>query len=112
MKLEDDPFVEDAAERVISEFSSSLAKFAFKSKPSTPVKEPRRSPRKATRNSYTEKDDRLRQSPSKKRVIYFDNEVKPSGSPSKKQKRGFAPPEVYAHLKLLPDYLKPCLDSG
>ncbi|KAF9052468.1 DNA glycosylase [Hymenopellis radicata] len=115
MKLEDDPFVEDAAEKVISEFSSSLAQFAFKSEPSTPVKEPRRSPRKATRTSYAD-TNRLRQSPSKKRVLYFDNDdddkvlVKPSGSPSKKQKRGFAPPEVYAHLKLLPDYLKPCLD--
>ncbi|KAJ7581058.1 hypothetical protein C8J56DRAFT_958975 [Mycena floridula] len=39
-----------------------------------------------------------------------DGDMDICSSPSKKRKREFAAPEVYAHLSMIPDYLEPNLD--
>jgi len=52
-------------------------------------------------------------SPSRKRDLAFVcDDTKIFTHSPKKQKRGYAAPEIYAHLNILQDYLKPELDSG
>ena len=135
MKLESDATL-DAPELVDAklsreEFKASLAQFAFSSE-SPSGSSPRRSPRKTVaRKSW---DDRsgisanvVKQesqiSPVKKRprpredaleheLNLFSEEDKKLILPSpQKKKRGYAPPENYAHLHLLPDHLLPNLDG-
>lgn len=120
---EDDPFNDEYSAKVVTDFSASLSHFAFKSEePSTPTKSLRRSPRKPTprraNSSYAGLDEADSPSSSKKRVYYFDDDEdekvpiqKNKGSPTKKLKRSYAPPEVYSHLNSLPDHLRSSLDS-
>ncbi|KAK7020511.1 UDG domain-containing protein [Favolaschia claudopus] len=87
-------------------FRSQISQFSYV------ASEPRRSPRKpcpVKRLASESSPKKRRMSPVKR--VKEESESKPSRSPSpKKLKRGYAPPEAYAHLHELQDHLKPDLD--
>ncbi|KAF7338195.1 UDG domain-containing protein [Mycena venus] len=89
----------------LTQFRSSLSQFSFDS---APKPEPRRSPRKpvpvGSRSASTTPVKRL----ASERGLNED--VKESKASFKKQKRSYAPPETYAHLREVQDHLKPDLD--
>ncbi|KAJ7774969.1 uracil-DNA glycosylase-like protein [Mycena metata] len=95
---------EDDSRGALDQFRSSLSQFSFSSPQKTEL---RRSPRKPAP---------LRTSPAKRPASDDEEERKPkvssrdkSRSP-KKQKRLYAPPETYGHLRELQDHLKLDLD--
>ncbi|KAJ7685316.1 uracil-DNA glycosylase-like protein [Mycena polygramma] len=87
----------------LDQFRSSLSQFSFEKT------ELRRSPRKPVPN----RSRTASSSPVKRRASESDTKetkiTSPERSP-KKQKRSYAPPETYAHLRELQDHLKPDLD--
>ncbi|KAF8212105.1 hypothetical protein K438DRAFT_1751654 [Mycena galopus ATCC 62051] len=102
MKEED--FTDDVAlaNNSLVQFRSSVSQFSFGSTPSNP--ELRRSPRKPVPVRRTTDISPV------KRLASESVDVKESKSSPKKQKRSYAPPETYAHLRELQDNLKPDLD--
>ncbi|KAF7363546.1 UDG domain-containing protein [Mycena sanguinolenta] len=86
----------------LTQFRSSVAQYSYDSPPSNT--EPlRRSPRKHVPSRSTS-------SSSVKRLASESVDMKETKISPKKQKRSYAPPETYAHLRELQDHLKPDLD--
>ncbi|KAK0500393.1 uracil-DNA glycosylase-like protein [Armillaria luteobubalina] len=114
----------EGSQQAVATFRESIAQFSCKLEHTSPVPALRRSSRRPIpRRSYTEFEDitSKREPLEKKRpLLDLDHGLdqkkaflkrSPSASPSKKKlKRGFAPPETYAHLNLLPDHLQLHLD--
>jgi hypothetical protein len=92
----------------LDQFRSSLSQFSFDSPPKAEL---RRSPRKPTpvRSRTTGPVKRLA-SESFSLDVKEPKISSPQRSP-KKQKRSYAPPETYAHLRELQDHLKSDLDG-
>ncbi|KAK0223304.1 uracil-DNA glycosylase-like protein [Armillaria fumosa] len=115
----------EGSQQAVTTFRESIAQFSCKLEPHTsPVPALRRSSRRPIpRRSYTEFEDITpKREPLEKKRLFVDLDHgldqkkaflkrSPSASPPKKKlKRGFAPPETYAHLNLLPDHLQLHLD--
>ncbi|KAJ6502433.1 uracil-DNA glycosylase-like protein [Mycena sanguinolenta] len=83
---------------LVQKFQSSIAQFSYPSNP-----ELRRSPRKHVPARSTS-------SSPVKRLASESVDIKETKFSPKKQKRSYAPPETYAHLRELQDHLKPDLD--
>ncbi|KAJ7449934.1 uracil-DNA glycosylase-like protein [Mycena latifolia] len=113
MKEEEDIADNSAA---LNQFRTSLSQFSFGS---PDKQELRRSPRKLVPVRASPSKS-VRTSPSKRQASesgFSERETKAAGSSSrersrspKKQKRSYAPPETYAHLRELQDHLKQDLD--
>jgi hypothetical protein len=112
--------VETKGSETSDSFRQSLAQFTFSSESLTPSSL-RRSLRnfKSTGKTTTKEEEEEKLptlalesgTPRKKRTLDAKNTPNPSRSPSKKAKRGYAAPAVYAHLNVLQDYLKEELDG-
>lgn len=91
-------------ESAIQNLRSSISQFSFS------FASPRRSPRKLSRPTESDSNGAhtLPVTPRKRRAAL---DVSTARTPSpKKSKRGYAAPEMYAHLNFLQDYLKEELD--
>lgn len=117
MKLEDSSTVEEtlsydgSRDANLTSFQGAVAQFKFSPSPSTP----RRSPRNRVLRGV--EDDSLptsrkasAKSPLKRQAVSDDEKIL-TRSP-KKLKRGYAAPEMYAHLHVLQDHLKEELDGN
>ncbi|KAK0469691.1 uracil-DNA glycosylase-like protein [Desarmillaria tabescens] len=113
----------EGTQQAVTTFRESIAQFSCKLEPPTsPVPVLRRSSRRPVpRRSYTELEDTTPKEPLEKKRLFrkLDHGLdqkkvflrrSPASPPKKKLKRGLAPPETYAHLHLLPDYLQLHLD--
>ncbi|KAK0479992.1 DNA glycosylase [Armillaria novae-zelandiae] len=117
--------LDEGSQQAATTFRESIAQFSCKLEPHTnSVPALRRTSRRPiSRQSHAEFEDAMpkRELLEKKRLLLdLDHGLdqkntflkrSPSASPPKKKlKRGFAPPETYAHLNLLPDHLQLHLD--
>ncbi|SJL09721.1 uncharacterized protein ARMOST_13102 [Armillaria ostoyae] len=122
--MEEGSLALEGPQQAVTTFRESIAQFSCKLEPHTsPVPALRRSSRRPIpRRSYTEFESTTpKREPLEKKRLFLDLDHgldqkkaflkrSPSSPPKKKLKRGFAPPETYAHLNLLPDHLQLHLD--
>ena len=92
-------------------FSTRLSRFTFES----PSPSPLQTPRTAKRRRAVDSDDEPAPSEREDDVLPVlpssSLGPNPRGKARKKPRRPYAPPEVYEHLHMLPDYLDEDLDS-